>query len=178
MQKTEQDYLTIQQYMDLAKKTIHHFCPAYKSLLSDDDAIDYIVIKIIEGDTRWSADRKCSRKTYRCSCAKWAIREYVKKVKPRKKFHLPFSESSYTTQAIAKWKRGIWCQDLSMDLANSTLLTDLEKSCIIKLYLENYKVDDIVTDLKKRKEYLKISRQSVYKACRRGIEKLKQNFGV
>lgn len=170
---TENQFLSWQAYRDIACKTIHRFCPSYMNLLTNEEAIEFIIQKIMHGDWKWDANRKTSRKTYRCSCAQWAIREWVSKV--QKKIAKTQCESladHHTIRGdIQHWRTQIAKQDLRIDIENHAQLTTLERLCLIKIHVEQYTVDDLSQEIG-------MSKPHIYKSYHRGVKKLRQSFGV
>lgn len=81
-------YLSMGEYISLAKKTINKFAPTFyntlsKEILSNEDAISDIASAIMYADWRFDPNRQGStgmKKTlysYRNQCAIWAIQTYI-----------------------------------------------------------------------------------------------------
>ena len=171
IKNVETEFLPLHQYVQIAKNTIQRFCPTYTYLLTDVDAIDYVVHKIMIGDWKWKPEKSCSRITYRCSCAQWAIREYAMKIKPRYSRYKTLHNYEPYSGAKQKWLNQTELEDLSLDINDFTFLTDNERLCIKKIYIEHYRIKDVA-------EECEISRPAIYKICESAIEKIKENFGV
>ena len=84
----EQQFETLQTYINLAKKTISKFAPSFYSglrneLLSNEDAIADIAQAIMTADWKWDKDRvgyegkSKTKYSYRNQCAIWAIQTYM-----------------------------------------------------------------------------------------------------
>lgn len=96
-------YLSLEEYINIAKKCIRLYKnPDIKSkLLNSEDAISYIVNKIMMGEWKWSENRNCSRKTYRILCAKWAIKYLSMTISTRKnKYNIVSFNQSFTEDGL------------------------------------------------------------------------------
>lgn len=84
----EQQFETLQTYINLAKKTISKFAPSFYSglrneLLSNEDAVSDIAQAIMTADWKWDKNRtghegkSKTKYSYRNQCAIWAIQTYI-----------------------------------------------------------------------------------------------------
>jgi RNA polymerase sigma factor (sigma-70 family) len=102
------EYLSMGDYISLAKKTVNKFAPKFynglnKEILSSEDAISDIASAIMYADWRFDPNREGSsgmKKTlysYRNQCAIWAIQTYITnkyKKKPKEGMSLDYNDAS------------------------------------------------------------------------------------
>lgn len=111
-----QDFLSLNEYVQISKKVISFYCKKNKELvrhlLSSDDAISSIAENLMMGDWRWkpSYEKKIydkdgnflgiktleiSRHSYRNKCAVWAIKTYLEQSCNKKNQRLDSLDFTY-----------------------------------------------------------------------------------
>lgn len=105
-QHDQLEFLTLKEYLTLAKKAISKFANNFydslaKKMLKDEDALSLVANAIMMADWRWDENyknqqgTKKSKYSYRNQCALWAIQTYVsKEYKKNKKFDKVYSLDS------------------------------------------------------------------------------------
>lgn len=105
-QHDQLEFLTLKEYLTLAKKAISKFANNFydslsKKMLKDEDAISLVANAIMMADWRWDENyqnqqgTKKTKYSYRNQCALWAIQTYIsKEYKKNKKFDKVFSLDS------------------------------------------------------------------------------------
>jgi RNA polymerase sigma factor (sigma-70 family) len=104
-----QEFLSMEEYLKIAKKTITYYCKKNKelthNLLTSEDAISFIAEQLMMGDWRYKPvyEKKVfdgegnllridtlniSRWSYRNKCAVWAIKNYIEKSNNKKNLQL------------------------------------------------------------------------------------------
>lgn len=105
-QHDQLEFLTLKEYLTLAKKAISKFANNFydslaKKMLKDEDALSLVANAIMMADWRWDENYKNQQGTkktkysYRNQCALWAIQTYIsKEYKKNKKFDKVYSLDS------------------------------------------------------------------------------------
>lgn len=98
--KESQEFLSMEEYLTIAKKVIGYYCKRdrslVKELISSEDAISFVAESLMMGDWRYKPVYKkktigpngpiieeinVTRRGYRNKCAIWAIKKYINKGK-------------------------------------------------------------------------------------------------
>lgn len=105
-QHDQLEFLTLKEYLLLAKKAISKFANTFydslaKKMLKDEDALSLVANAIMMADWRWDENYKNKQGTkktkysYRNQCAIWAIQTYIsKEYKKNRKFDKVYSIDS------------------------------------------------------------------------------------
>lgn len=192
----KRQYLSMNEYISLAKKTINKFAPKFynglnKEILSSEDAISDIATAIMHADWKYDPDRegmlgqKKTLYSYRNQCAIWAIQTYITN-KYKKKFKdvmsLDFSsseENSSSYHELVTDKKQTDPLDilisneqqdnLILDLEsilNSGLITEKQKDQLKMYYMQDMTLSAI------GKKY-KVSREAIRQNLKRAIENIR-----
>jgi RNA polymerase sigma factor (sigma-70 family) len=172
-----QEFDSLNVYLDLAKKTISKFAGSLKKeMLSNEDAVSDVASAIMVGDWKWDANRKGktgkskTRYSYRNQCAIWAIQTYTtKKYKAPKSRSLNYANDSESGQVG--------------DIISSSIKDPCEIA-IEKEYSENLSKDirDILNSelyyfegytLEKIGKRFNITREAVRQNINKSLEKIK-----
>mgnify|MGYP003144446639 CR=1 FL=1 len=174
-------------YHDMAKKCISLFSgPQMRPrMLNDEDAISHVSENIIWGHMRWKEEKGRTLKSYLNQCGIWAIKSWKTKIyestssKKEVSLNQDFNDSSaqhYTFIADKKCSEPfeILYDNKSKNIqkiVNSNVLTELQKTCLQKRYVESKKLREIA-------EELKITKQAVNQHIKSAIRKLRKCNGV
>ena len=166
----KENFLTLDEYRAIAVKTICHFFKSQMRLAYDNDAIDFIIERIMIGDWKFKPEKQCSRESYRCNCAKWAILAYINA--QNRQCQKDVSIQDYIKSLDrSNHKRKTEIDDVLLDITDTQCLSEKERSCLLGIYLENDSVADIAQKLEISKGYVKCIRK-------KAIGKLQRKFGV
>jgi RNA polymerase sigma factor (sigma-70 family) len=183
-----QEFDSLNVYIDLAKKTISKFAGSLKKeMLSNEDAVSDVASAIMIGDWKWDANRKGktgkskTRYSYRNQCAIWAIQTYTtKKYKAPKSRSLNYANDSESGQvgdiisssikdpceiAIEKEYSENLSKDIR-DILNSELISDKQRQYIELYYFEGYTLEKIG-------KRFNITREAVRQNINKSLEKIK-----
>lgn len=200
--------LPLSSYIVLARRMIGAFAPEqYKGvMLNSDDAVGFVASKIMRGDwayepgRRSKSGRPVTLKTYRGSCGKWAIREYIRLLQARDRpvaivsddgttietnIHHPLSlDASEGTEhtgnlgesipdfRVPPVEERIEAEERRRVIRNILAsLTSQQRECVILHYIHGMTCRQI-------SERLDISRQAVQTHISKGMKALKRAVGV
>jgi hypothetical protein len=78
---------SLNHYLTVAQKCIYKYADSSmaKKMIYDEDAISYVVEKIIYGNYTYRSDKNCTLNTYLNTCAKFAIKNWINKLKSTRK---------------------------------------------------------------------------------------------
>lgn len=182
----------LQEYREIAKKCISLFAGphTFKQMLSDEDAISHVAEHIVWGHVRWREDGGRTLNSYLNQCAIWSIKVWKTKAyksinsKRKRLFSLDccnsqneddgFSIADITPDKKTKEPFEILFDNHSKDaqeMVSNKCLTKLQKKCLYGRYVEGKKLREIA-------ESLSVSRQAVNQHIKKGIQKLRFEYGV
>lgn len=143
-QKPNEYFLTLDEYLLMAKKSISRFAPSLAPrLLKNEDFVSEIAYSIMMADWRWDSskdnnkDGKNSRVGYRSKCADWAIKVNIKKLK--NKNNLPSGEQ------ILSLNHNVGNDEKSVDLYNiveDKRISKFEPNIDINTFFDNSNLTD------------------------------------
>ena len=176
-------FLSLSEYMTLARRMISKFAPANlrSYMLASEDAIDFVAHKIMKGD--WCYDEGRTKiTTYRGYCAQKAIDYYIKmSLKKQVTVSLDAAdENDVLINEIADESLNPLAQmieeedrkSLRLSLLNAIdLLTPSQQDCVRLHYMEGLTDKEIATRLN-------ITRQAVQHKLKRSLELMKGNIDV
>ncbi len=176
----EERFLTLDKYYELARRIIGKFAPheSKASMLSSEDAIDYVAHQIMRGDWGWNVEKKADIKTFRGVNGRKAITAYIRAVmKQNHQKSLDFlacdenSIHDVTTDPKAIEPQEAHIRQEECDERRAYLqvllesLSEVQRLCIIMHYLDDVSQADIA-------DRLKMSREGVRKSIAEGMKKL------
>lgn len=186
-------YLSMGEYISLAKKTINKFAPQFynglnKEILNSEDAISDIASAIMYADWRFDPNRSGSsgmKKTlysYRNQCAIWAIKTFItNKYKKKTKDQMSLDYSSSGDDSLAyhesiKDNKQSNPLDILIDkeqqeylvsdldsIFNSGLITDKQKEQLKMYYMDDMTLSEIG-------KKFGVSREAIRQNLKRAIE--------
>lgn len=188
------EFLTMSEYILIAKKIISKIGGAHKKYLQDDDVISYIANAIMMADWRWDQNykskdgRKKNQYAYRNQCGIWAIRTLLSKKKKMPKMYsleesIKDSDSRNNLDFIIDKKNNNpssiienseYKQTLKQDmqnLLNSDILSDKQRQYIELYYYQNKTLAEIG-------EIFGLTREAVRQNIVKAIKKLKEVMSV
>lgn len=167
------NFLTINQYIECAKRTIIRYYPNCLFILKDEDAISNIATKIMMADWRWNNEG--SIEGYRVQCAKWAIQNHIKQAikskRKRKIYSLDIHNDNLPNMYYFVKDNKIDNTKKAEDVINSKCLTKTQQRILTKRFLHNLSVHDIAEEENKTK-------QNIHSIIKRGILRLRERFYV
>ena len=170
---------TLQQYRAVAKRCIGAFAsPSLaKSMLRSEDAIAFVVEKLVYGAHKWELSRGRTLHSYLNQCSIWAIRSWIEMIKSQPQlmsinmeYHdshsqlyesLPDFKADTPDNIVANKER---TEELS-NVISSAGLTERQSYCLEVVYVEGQRPSDVARDLG-------ISRQAVDQCLDKGIRKV------
>lgn len=192
-------FLTMNEYISLAKKTINKFAPKFynnlnKEILSNEDAVSDVANALMYADWRFDPSRtglsgmKKTLYSYRNQCAIWAIQTYVtnkykKKSKNKESMSLDYSFDSDDGslkyyESISDNKQRNPLDILISEEEQSSLTYDLD--CILnsgiitdkqKDQLKMYYIDDMtLSEIGKK---FGVSREAIRQNLKRAIQNIR-----
>jgi RNA polymerase sigma factor (sigma-70 family) len=192
----EQQFETLQTYINLAKKTISKFAPSFYSglrneLLSNEDAIADIAQAIMTADWKWDSTRtghegkSKTKYSYRNQCAIWAIQTYISNKYKRKNMSLSLDTCHDSNEDVSSFASNLQDQSLCdpaeivaieeetnniKDMVNHILSSDIlstkQKAQIYSYYFENK------TLLQIGNEY-GVTREAIRQNIQKGLNKIR-----
>lgn len=192
----EQQFETLQTYINLAKKTISKFAPSFYSglrneLLSNEDAIADIAQAIMTADWKWDKDRvgyegkSKTKYSYRNQCAIWAIQTYMSNKYKKKNMSISLDSSYENDEHIPSFASNIPdkpeydpaeivanteeisnVQTMVSTLLESNILSDKQRDQIYSYYFDNK------TLLQIGKEY-GVTREAIRQNIQKGLNKIR-----
>lgn len=190
----EIEFLSLSEYLLIAKKIISKVGGAHKKYLQDEDVVSYIANAIMMADWRWDQNykskdgRKKNQYAYRNQCGIWAIRTLLSKKKKTPKVYsleesIKDSDSRNNLDFIVDKKHNNpasiienneYHNSLKQDMKNllsSDILSDRQKEYINLYYYQNKTLSEIG-------ELHGLTREAVRQNIVKGIKKLKEVMGV
>lgn len=181
---------TLENYTNIAKKTISKFAPKFypglsKEMLNNDETVAEVAGAIMMADWNWDKDRKGkitglskSIYSYRNQCALWAIKTYItskfKKSKKQSKYndfitHNYIESDSENPADIIEQKESdqILIDDMK-NLIQSAPLSDKQRKQLIMYYYENKTLAQIG-------EIFGVTREAIRQNIQKSIAILKQS---
>lgn len=191
------EYLSMGEYISLAKKTINKFAPTFyntlsKEILSNEDAISDIASAIMYADWRYDPNREGSsgmKKTlysYRNQCAIWAIQTYItNKYKKKSKDSMSLDYCSQSDEGSSAYYESITDKKQKNPL---DIIIDKEEDTNLTLDLESILNSGMIND--KQKQQLKmyymedmtlseigkkfgVSREAIRQSLKRAMENIR-----
>jgi RNA polymerase sigma factor (sigma-70 family) len=192
----EQQFETLQTYINLAKKTISKFSPSFYSglrneLLSNEDAIADIAQAIMTADWKWDKDRtghegkSKTKYSYRNQCAIWAIQTYITNKYKKKNMSLSLDSSYDNSEEVSSFAASIPdkeeydpaiiaeqneeennLQSMIKNILESDILSDKQRDQIYSYYFDNK------TLLQIGKEY-GVTREAIRQNIQKGLSKIR-----
>jgi RNA polymerase sigma factor (sigma-70 family) len=190
----EIEFLSLSEYLLIAKKIISKVGGAHKKYLQDEDVVSYIANAIMMADWRWDQNykskdgRKKNQYAYRNQCGIWAIRTLLSKKKKTPKVYsleesIKDSDSRNNLDFIVDKKHNNpasiienneYHNSLKEDMKNllsSDILSNKQKEYINLYYYQNKTLSEIG-------ELHGLTREAVRQNIVKGIKKLKEVMGV
>ena len=174
-------------YEDMAKKCISMFAgPQIRAkMLKDEDAISHVLENIIWGHMRWQEEKGRTLKSYLNQCGIWAIKSWKTKIYESTKnsqevsLNDDFNDNCSQRYTYVADKNMLEPFDILYDNASrnvekimkSSSLTELQKTCIQKRYVESKKLREIA-------EELRITKQAVNQHIKSAVRKMKKQNGI
>jgi len=174
-------------YEEMAKKCISMFAgPQIRAkMLKDEDAISHVLENIVWGHMRWQEEKGRTLKSYLNQCGIWAIKSWKTKIYESTKnnqevsLNDDFNDNCSQRYTYVADKNMLEPFDILYDNASrnvekimkSSSLTELQKTCIQKRYVESKKLREIA-------EELRITKQAVNQHIKSAVRKMKKQNGV
>lgn len=188
------EFLTLSEYILIAKKIVSKIGGAHKKYLQDDDVISYIANAIMMADWRWDQNykskdgRKKNQYAYRNQCGIWAIRTLLSKKKKTPKIYsledsikesdsrnnLDFIIDKRDTNPAHIVENQEYKQTLKQDMQNlldSDILSDKQKQYIKLYYYQNKTLAEIG-------DIFGLTREAVRQNIVKAVKKLKEVMSV
>jgi RNA polymerase sigma factor (sigma-70 family) len=166
-------YLSLKEYYKQACAVLVKY--GSKKFLKSEDNISYVMHEMMMADKRF--DGRGSRIGYRLNNGRFAVKSlcskkpnttiYLNSMVKNKESQVPLHNLIGSKELSPQDK--IEIQELIAYIKGSKILSDLEKQVILKYYIENTPVKDIVSQLQ-------VSQQLVSRNLISGVEKLRWKF--
>lgn len=148
--------LSLDEYYKIAERTIKYFSTASitKRMLSDVDAVSFVVEKMINAEFSYDPSRNCTLRSWRLIQGKYAIRNYLKR---KRDSHLslydedengvPIIDKYYNKGVMVDEARNLKNQQKVDFLINNSGLTSDEKKAIIYRFMDGSSYKDIADQM-------------------------------
>jgi len=186
---SETEMYEMGEYINIAKKCISMFGGSSMSpkMIRDEDAISHVAEHVMWGHMRWSKNGGRTLKSYLNQCGIWAIKVWKTKIYKSEKNKI-MSLNHQITNGDGRSAEQI---DLISDkkaktpfeeaflkpgkeaerIIKNNKLTKLQQKCLEQRYMYDKKLQQIA-------DSLGVSRQAVNQHIKRGIQKLRSEYGV
>ena len=172
--------LSLDEYREIARRLIismrHKFGPVCNSILNSEDAMTNITTQIMLAD--WKFDGRGSKKGYRKSIAHYAIMSFITKNNKGGRhigsLNAPLSSMDDSSELIKviqdkmvdQPSKAIEDREFANYLMNCPNLTDKQRDCTYKYYIEDRNMQDIADESG-------ITREAVRQSIRGAMAKMK-----
>lgn len=154
---------SLSHYLIVAKKCIGKYADSsiVKKMLCDEDAISYVVEKIIYGNYTYRSDKNCTLNTYLNVCAKFAVKNWINKLKSTRKIQ---TLDSFLYKTLAVKSKSII--DKNIPIFNS--ITKQQQKHLQMRYVYGMTYQEIGN-------LYHISRQAIQQSIKLALIKIKNN---
>lgn len=186
---SETEMYQMEEYINIAKKCISMFGGSSMSskMIRDEDAISHVAEHVMWGHMRWSENGGRTLRSYLNQCAIWAIKVWKTKIYKSEKNKLMSLNHQITNgeghsaeqidlisdkKAKTPFEEAFLKPEKEAEkIIKNNKLTKLQQNCLEQRYMDNKKLQQIA-------DSLGVSRQAVNQHIKKGIQKLRSEYGV